>query len=171
MDPQPIINPSIEMNRDRPRLATVTEEDKERFFKSILSDQPYIEEISLFDDQFKIKLKSLTVEENTDVVNQIVADKERGLAAENDAYFITISTYRLSQSLLTIDGKAYSDISKENYKPKEPEETYVLARAEKMSKWTTAKLSVFLDAFSAFESRLIRLTNEAQTANFWKASA
>jgi hypothetical protein len=170
MDEQPLINPSLEMNRDS-KVITVTQEDKERFFKSILSDQPYIEELSLFDGQYKIKLKSLSVQENTDVVNQIVADKERGVAADNDAYFITISTYRLSQSLISINGETYSDISREKFSSEDKDETYVLARAKAMTQWSTAKLSLFLDAFSVFESRLLKLTNEVQTVNFWKASA
>lgn len=170
MEEQPLINPSIEMNRE-PKEILVTAEDKERFFKSVLSDQPYVEELSLFDGQYKVKLKSLSVQENTDVVNQIVADKERGVAADNDAYFITISTYRLSQSLVSINGETYSDVSKEKFTSENLKETYVLERAKSMMQWSTAKLSLFLDAFSVFETRLLKLTNEVQTVNFWKASA
>ena len=158
------------MSRELPKTVKITEEDKEKFFKSVLSDQPYTEEFNLFDGQYKIKLKSLSVQENTDVVSQIVADKAQGVAAENDAYFITISTYRLAQSLVSINGAQYSDIDKATFKTEDPGETYVLARSKTMTSWSTAKLSLFLDAFSVFESRLIKLTNEVQTLNFWKAS-
>ena len=47
MENTQIINPSVDMNRDRAKV-DVTSEDKERFFKCILSDKPYEELISLF---------------------------------------------------------------------------------------------------------------------------
>ena len=169
-DTQPF-NQSIEMNTEADRPATITDEDKERFFKSILADKAYEETVELFDGQMRVKFKAMSVSENSDVVNQIVADKKNGLAADNDAYFITISTYRLALSVLTIDDQQYSSITKENFSPSVENDSYVLARARLMQSWSTPKLSLFLDAFRKFEAKIVKLTNEVQTINFWKASA
>lgn len=170
METQPLFNQSIEMNRESEKSVDITQEDKERFFKSILADVPYDEVITLFDGQLKIKLRAMTVRENSDVVNQIVADKKNGVAAENDAYLITISTYRLGLSLVSIDDQQYSTITKDNFQALTENDTYVLARARPMLNWGTTKLAVFLDAFKAFEYKTIRLSSEVQTANFWRAS-
>lgn len=171
MEEQPLVNTSIEMGRESLKNVSISEEDKERFFKSILSDTPYEETISLFDNQIKIKIRSMTVEENSDVVNQIVKDRENGVAQDSDAYFITISTYRLGLSLAGVNGLEYSSITKENFTPNTEKDTYILARASLMTRWTTPKLSVFLDAFQAFEAKVLKLSSEVQSPNFWKASA
>lgn len=171
MENQNTISPSIELNQDRLNVVEITENDKERFFKSILADKPYEETVKLFDEQMAIKFRAMTVQENSDVVNQIVADKKTGVAVDNDAYFITISTYRLGLCLVSIDDVPYSNITKESYTPFTENDSYVLARCKAMRSWSTSRLAVFIDAFKSFESKLIKLTTEAQSQNFWKASA
>jgi len=171
MDNQPLINPSIELDQSRVPTVDISAEDKERFFKSILADKPYEEVISLFDNQVKVRFRSMTVQENTDVVNQIVADRKQGIAADNDAYFITISTYRMGLCLMTIDDNPYSSITKENFVPFTENDSYILSRSKPMRSWSTARLAILLDAFKQFESKLVKLTSEVQTQNFWKASA
>ena len=164
------VNPSMDMNREPVKTVEISAEDKERFFKSIISDTPYEEVAYLFDDQLKVRFKVLTVKENSDVVGQIIADKKNGVAGDTDAYFITISSYRLALSLVAIDDKPYSTITKDSFSPSHESDSYVLARAKLVSTWSTSKLSVFLDAFQRFEAKVIKLTSEAQTPNFWKAS-
>jgi hypothetical protein len=159
------------MNTSRTPSVSISEEDKERFFKSVLSDKPYEEVFGLFDNQIKVKFRAMTVSENNDVVNQIVADRKTGLAAENDAYLITITTYRLGLSLISVDDKPYSSVIKDGFTVFAENDSYVLARARPMQSWATAKLAVFLDAFQSFESKLVKLTQEVQNPNFWKASA
>ena len=161
------------MNLDRLQKVQISDEDKDNFFKCVLSDKPYEETCSLFDDQVKVRFKALTVQENADVVDQIVRDKKNGLASDNDAYFITIATYRLALSLLSIDDKPYSNINKGNFMSltEDGRSSYVTARAKPMQEWATYKLSMLLDAFQQFEAKLVKLTNEVQSPNFWKASA
>ena len=129
MEDQPLINPSMDMNIRTNAPVEISDEEKEQFFKSILSDQPYEETTELFDGQLKVRFKSMTVQENTDVVNQIVADKQNGVASDNDAYFITISTYRLGLSIVHVNGAAFSDITKQDFIPANETDTYVIARA------------------------------------------
>lgn len=171
MTEQPQFNPSIDMTTEKSGKIDIKEQDKENFLKSVLADKPYEETFFLFDGQFKVRFRSLTVQENTDIVNQIVDDKKAGVAMDNDAYFVTISAYRLGLSLVSIDDKPYSDIKKDSYSPSDDKDSYILARAQAIKSWPTYKLSLFLDAFQKFESKIIKLTNEVQTTNFWKASA
>lgn len=170
MAEQPIINPSIEMNNETVKNIDISEMDKERFLKSILSDTPYVEEISLFDKQLTVKFKALTVQENTDIVNQIVLDRANGVAADNDAYFITISTYRLALSLVSVEDKTFSPITKEKFISADDKSTYVTARTKETLNWPTLKLSAYLDAFQLFEAKILKLSREVHTQNFWKAS-
>jgi hypothetical protein len=149
----------------------ISEEDKEKFFKSVLSDKPFIHTVDLFGGKMKITLRTMTVEENNDIVNQINKDKTTGVAEDNDAYFVTISTYRLGLCLVDIDGVPYQAIDKAGYKETEKGTTYIRARAEAMRAWPTFKLSAFLSAFNDFESKVVKLTSEVNTSNFWTASA
>jgi hypothetical protein len=170
---EPAVN-SLLTNSEPPEIGPlVTEIDKEAFFKSVISDKPFEDTISLFDGKLHITLKTMSVEENNDVVQQISNDRDNDLAENNDAYFITISMYRLALSLVSIDDKPFSDISKEEFKPKADEKgvTYIRARSDIMRNWPTFKLSAFLNAFNEFEQKVVKLTNEVKTQNFWKASA
>ena len=171
MEDQPLINPSIDMNTLQTKELVISDQDKENFFKSILADKPYEEEVTLFDGQLTLKFKAMTVQENTDVVNQITLDRRNNTASDTDAYFVTIATYRLALSLATIDGLLYSNITREGFSSPNEGESYVLAKAKPMTQWSTPKLSICLDAFSRFESKLVKLSSEVQTRNFWKASA
>ena len=165
------IHPSIEMGYRPQPLPEITEQDKERFFKSIISDRPYEEELSVFDGQLKIKFRVMTVQENADVVKQIMEDKENGEAGDNDAYLVRISAYRLGLSLLEIDGKPYSSVTRDNYEEgDDTDSSYILSRVKPILSWSTPKLSAYLDAFQQFERKLVKLTSEVQTVNFWKAS-
>lgn len=148
----------------------LSEADKEKFLKAVLTDEPFQETVELFDGQLKITLRTMSVEENNDVVNQIAKDKEHGIAENSDAYFITISTYRLALCLVDIDGKEYSEVNKKNHKDSDPAVSYIRARSLKVREWPTFKLSAFLDAFNKFEAKVVKLTNAVQQQNFWKAS-
>jgi hypothetical protein len=165
------INDSLDMNREPSKAPEISESDKERFFKCLLSDEPYEETISLLNDSFKIRFRAMTVSENTDIVNQIVADRANGIAADHDGYFITISAYRMALSLVSVDGKQYSSITKDNFTPSTENDSYILGRSKLVLGWPTAKLSVFLDAYQIFEAKLIKLASEVQNPSFWKASA
>jgi hypothetical protein len=168
---QPTINTSIETDLSLTKVPELTQEEKERFLKSVLADKPYEETFSLFDGQMKVTVRSMTVAENNDVVTQIMEDRDKGIASDNDAYFITIASYRLAQSLVSIDGVPFSMINKDTFVATPEAPSYILAKVAPLKLWSTAKLAIFLDAFKLFESKVLRLTNAVQTVNFWKASA
>ena len=167
----PIVTQSIEMNTEPTKNVELTQVEKENFFKSIMADRPYEETLTVFDGKFKIKFRSMTVKENSDVVNQIVEDKKNDIAQENDSYFITIATYRLAVCLVAVNDTVYSEVSADNFVPINNKDTYILARSRPMQSWPTAKLSFFLDAFRKFEAKVVKLSAEVSTPNFWTASA
>lgn len=160
-----------EYNVENVKPDEITAKDKENFFKSVLTDKPYEEKVSLFGDQMSLVLRTMSVAENNDIVNQISLDRDNGLAENTDAYFITISTYRLALCLVSVDDKLFSEISKKSYVTTDEGVSYVRARAKIMQEWPTFKLSAFLQTFSAFEAKVVSLTRAVQEQNFWKASA
>jgi hypothetical protein len=168
---QEISNSLKEHNVENVKPDEISDIDKENFFKSVLTDKPYEEKINIFGDQLSIVLRTMSVSENNDVVNQISLDREKGLAENTDAYFITISTYRLALSLVLIEDKPFSEISKESFTTTNDGVSYVRARAAIMQGWPTFKLSAFLDVYNAFEKKVIALTRAVKDQNFWKASA
>jgi hypothetical protein len=161
----------MEMNLDRRKAINVTELDKENFLKSVLTDRPFEEEVSLMNGALLLKLRAMTVQENADVSAQVKLDRKASIAEETDSYYITLSTYRLALCLVSINGEQFSDITKASYKPKNETETYVAARARLCLTWHTAKLAAYLDAFGSFDAKLIKLSSEVQSPNFWTASA
>jgi hypothetical protein len=160
-----------EYNTENFKPDMITDKDKENFMKSVLTDKPYEEKISLFDGELRLALKTMSVEENNDVVRQISLDRDKEIAENTDAYFITISTYRLALCLTSINGEPFSSISKKDFVETDDGVSYVRARAKTIREWPTFKLSAFLAAFSGFESKVVELTNSVQSRNFWKASA
>ena len=161
----------LERAPEATKVPELSDDEKEKFFKSVLTDTAYQADISLFDDRLTIILRTMSVEENNDIVEQIAKDKQFGLAENSDAYFITISSYRLALCLVKIDDKEFSDITKDKFKTDDAGVTYVRARALKVRDWPTFKLSAFLDAFNNFEAKVVKPTNAVQRQNFWKASA
>lgn len=160
----------LERAPEAPKPPELTDQEKEDFFKAVLTDTPYTRTVPLFDGKMNITLRTMSVEENNDIVEQIANDRKNGIAENSDAYFITISTYRLALCLIDIDGVEFSPIKKETFKETKTGETYVRARSLKVREWPTFKLSAFLDAFNQFEAKVVKLTNGVQQQNFWKAS-
>jgi hypothetical protein len=169
--PETPIVASVDLDTTRKPKINITDENKENFFKCVLSDTPYEETFELFDGQFKVKFRALTVEQNSDVVAQIMADRRNKVATDTDDYSIAVASYRLGLSLVSINDKEYSMITKDKYIDiDETGNTYVKVRSNPLRQYATYKLSLLLDAFQNFESKLIKLTTEVQTPNFWKAS-
>ena len=152
---------------------TVTNDEKERFFKCFLSDKPYTETVSLFGGKFVVVFRTMTIEENDDIFRQITIDQEKGLAANNDGYFIKITQYRLGVSIDSINGVPFlEDINSKLIEFNKIEGTsYITERAKELSSWQTFKLAGVLTAFREFEAKVLHLTNFLNDPNFWKAVA
>lgn len=148
----------------------ITEENKVAFFKSFLKDEPYTETFPLFDGQSSVTFKSLTTKETKAIFEQLKKD-ERNLVLTNDpVYAITLSNYRVSLALTEFDGKPLAPtVNIHNFTPDNEEDSYVKSRASLFTDWSIFKVGAISDAFNKFEAKLIFLTNQIQTKNFWKA--
>lgn len=146
----------------------LSENDKETFFKCFLSETAYQEEFALFGGKFKIKFKTLSVEENEDVLKQIQLDQNNQAVENGDSYFMSILLYRLSLSIVHINGEEFQpDIAKEKY---QGEGTYVAAKSDTFKSWPIFKLAGVQHAFRQFEQKVLALTNELENPSFWKAA-
>jgi hypothetical protein len=147
---------------------TLTKEDKENFFKSFLADKPFVASYQLMDGAFKVKFKTLSVAENSEVLKQVVKDQEEGTAKNNDGYFIQIMLYRLGISVIEINNLPFlPEVTKESCK----EENYVAVRAKEFSNWPIYKLVGLQTVFRTFENKVLKLTGCLEEPDFWKANA
>jgi hypothetical protein len=146
----------------------LSESDKETFFKCFLSETPYQEEYALFGGKFKVKFKTLSVEENEDVLKQIQLDNNKQVAESSESYFVSILLYRLGLSIVHINGEEFQpEVNKKDY---QGEGTYVAAKADIFKAWPIFKLAGVQHTFRQFEQKVLALTNELENPSFWKAA-
>lgn len=147
----------------------ITDEEKEQFFKSFLSDKPFEETVSLFGGKQTLKFRYLTLQQNDDILKQINKDKDNGVADNTDAYFIRLSCYRFLLALVEVDKEPFlPDINEDT--DTDEKITYVGLRADAVKDWSAYKVSAYLDVFNLFEKKVLELAKQVLDENFWKAA-
>lgn len=152
----------------------LTDAHKEAFFKAFLADKPYEEEFSLLDGNYRVKFKSLTMQENGDLLKQIAYDRDQGrIEGQNDYYFSRVSNYRMSLSLVAINDLPFGDEATPATVADNKKEglSYLSARADMLAKWTMVKLAAVQTAMMEFDQRVITLVDGVSKPDFWKAAA
>lgn len=146
----------------------LTLEDKEKFFKAFLADEPYVEESSIFKNKTPVVFKTINLADNDIVFTQIGFDQKAGVARSDDSYLVKIVQYRLAGCLVSINGEDFCpDITPETHPiDKEAGTTYLTERLKVMQKWQTFKLGSITDAFNKFEAKVRKLTEESFNGNF-----
>lgn len=147
----------------------ISDEEKTSFFKAFLKNEPYTSEESLFGGELRLKFRSLTVDETKDAFNQMRIDQDSNVLTNDANYMIQLTNYRLALSLAAINDEEFSTINKKTYKPEDENDSYVKARAASLNSWPMFKLSAFVEAYKIFEDKLLQLTREVSSENFWKA--
>jgi len=148
----------------------LTEDDKINFFKAFLADKSYTETIDLFGGKFSLKLSTITVQQNNDVLRQISLDQEKGIAKSEDAYFIKVTLYRFVQCLLEVNTVPFCpDITNEK-NPIKDGDSYISLKAKTVEGWPLYKLGVALEAFKEFEQKVSELAKTSLSKDFWKAT-
>lgn len=155
--------PNIPTAESTQKEPSITEQDKEDFLKSVLSDQPFTKEITLYGGSFKMVLKTLSVAESQEIFNQITTDRNKGLADSTDSYFVTLSLYRLALSLVSIDNKPFTFTVGED-------ETKLEAGKQYFDKWNGHKLGAIIEAYNGFQDTVAYLATKASDTSFWKAA-
>lgn len=151
----------------------ISEQQKENYFKAFLANKCYEETASLWGGKFKITFKTLTVDENNDVVRQMSLDQSAGIAKNNDYYFLQCVYYKLGMTIVSVDGVALApNLTKEKVEEDEAKAiTYICERAKVFKDWPTFKMAAVQTEYSEFERRVLRLTEKIQDPDFWKAAA
>ncbi|WP_394999303.1 hypothetical protein [Acinetobacter sp.] len=148
----------------------VTEDEKIEFYKSFLSNKAYTGTEYLFDKQFNITFKSLTVKETMAVFDQLRKDQLSNYINTDSNYMMALTNYRLGIAIVTMNDEDFQpDITKEDYKPANGDDSYIKARAEIFNDWPAFKLGALAEAFRTFEDKVVYLTKEIHTPDFWKA--
>jgi hypothetical protein len=149
----------------------ITEDEKIEFFKCFLADKPYSQKESLFDNKFEVAFRSLTVEESTDVFEQLRKDQIAGRLTNDATYGLWLTNYRLALGITHINKEAFlPNITKDKYKPTGDDDSYIKAKAALFNTWNVFKLSAVADSFKVFEDKIIQLTKEISNPAFWKAA-
>lgn len=148
----------------------VTESEKLDFYKAFLADKPYAGSIDLFGGKFKVVFSSLTVKQTQDIFEQIRKDQIKDEISTDANYMMTLTNYRLGQALVSINDEPFRpELGIDKYKPKDENDSYIKAKGLVFADWPVFKLSALADAFKQFEDKLVYLTREVQTENFWEA--
>jgi hypothetical protein len=154
----------------KPKPVAVTEEEKIEFYKAFLSNKAYIGSESLFDKQFNIKFKSLTVRETMAVFDQLRKDQLSNYINTDSNYMMALTNYRLGIAIVEINDQEFQpEITKATYKPENTDDSYIKERAKIFDEWPAFKLGALAEAFRTFEDKVVYLTKEIHTENFWKA--
>lgn len=152
----------------------LTAEQKEAFFKAFLADKPYEEEFSLLGGNYRIKLKSLTIQENNDILKQIAFDREQGrIDQTSDYYYSRVNHYRLSLAIVTINDKPYYEELNRVTIPTDSDKglSYLATKADLFDAWTMVKLAAVQASLSEFDRRVTALVDGVANPDFWKAGA
>lgn len=164
--------PTIDLDRRPP--VKVSEKQKEEFFKAFLADRPYEEEFPLLGGNYRIRLKSLSMKENNDLLAQIAYDRDKGrIEGVNDYYFSRVAHYRLGLSLVSVNDKPFGEDLTQATSPSDKENgaSYVSRRADLFSEWPMVKMAALQAALQEFDQRVLVLVDAVSNPDFWKAAA
>ena len=146
----------------------VSEEEKLEFYKSFLADKPYTGTEKLFDGQFTVQYRTLTVKQSADVFEQLRKDQMTNDITNDASYMMALTNYRLGQAVKSINGVDFlPEITAETHKMKaEDGNSYIRAKAAIFNEWPVFKLSAFAEGLKTFEDKMVHMTKEIQTPNF-----
>lgn len=146
---------------------TITEKDKENFFKAFLADKCYQETYTFFNKKFAVTFRTLYANEPRDILKQIQYDIDNKRARNDDSYFIQMQAYRVGLSIVDLNGVPFCpDINS-----KTPEDivqgiTYVKLRADELLKMPDFKVVALIDRHNYFDRKVLKLIEAIKDPNF-----
>lgn len=156
---------------NKPVSEKISSELKEKFFKAVLSDQPFTHSQSLFNDALTIEFRSPTVQEMNSVYAELKKDEVNDILTTDAAYVMKLTNYRLALGIVKINNLPFlPEFTEESYKPTDTSDSYLKARLRVIEGWPIFKLSIIAEAYKEFENLVIDLTKEINTPGFWKAA-
>lgn len=159
------IDPTINRTIRKPTVVEITDQDKEKFFKAFLLDQPYEEEVSLFGGKKTLKFRALTSQQLSDIFRQLTKDYDEGYIDNGFGRDNQLEVYRLSQAVVEEDGEPIDLPEKED----DADINYITKAADRYKSFASFKLIAYLDAFSKFLLKCEELGKKVFDKDFWKA--
>jgi hypothetical protein len=144
-------------------LPVVTEEEKIEFFKAFISDKPFTNTSLLFNKALSVVFKSLTTRENMVIYDQVRKEQLDGELTNDANYVTTLSIYRLASALQSLNDVPFDVPTGESLIDD------IKAKAKIIKDWPVFKTAAIMEAFKVFEDKVVHLTREVQTENFWPA--
>ena len=152
-----------------PETIDVTEDDKLRFFKAFISDQPFTDSISLFDGKVVVEFKVQTREEIDDILRQTFLDDKEGITGRK-TYDYRLACYRMVVSIHSVTGFEWTGNKVTKKTHTDENSTYVAARYDLIKNWNISKVGSILESFQRFEKKVFALEKAVNNQVFWRAS-
>lgn len=154
-------------------LVELTDKERENFFKAFLSDSQYVGEEVIFDGQMTIKFRTLSTDETMEIYDQMRDDQISGRLTSDANYLTKLTSYKLGASLMSANNVLFMpEVIRENFPvhtDKFEKENYLTKRSKQITSWPNFKFAGYIEAYRIFENKVLQLTKEIQTENFWKA--
>ena len=147
------------------------EDDKQRYLKAVLNDEPVILTIPLANNEFNVKIRSKSSWEQTLTYEAATADRDDKIVADYYQAMIQMQKYGVMIQVLEINGKPFSN--KEYIRPKNKDwtkqrEDLRNSTIEVLDNMNNVRMQMLLNALRIFEYKLADMTAACNNANFWQ---
>jgi hypothetical protein len=149
----------------------ITDLEREIFLKAVLNDEPVRLTVALYDNQFKVELRSRSTFEQRRVFDVLDRDRiEEVIPKDNIALMVTrMQCYLAVIMIERINGQMFSDVKLD---PKGKMEEHCKILREKVAEKTDSMMGVrwnsVLTALRTFENKCAKMNTEALNEGFWK---
>ncbi len=146
-------------------------DDKQRYLKAVLNDEPVILTIPLANGEFSVKIRSKSSWEQTLTYEAASADQTDKIVSDYYQALIQMQKYGVMVQVLEINGKPFQN--KEYIRPKNKDwtkqrEDLRNSMIEELENMNNARMQMLLNALRIFEYKLADMTAACNNANFWE---
>ena len=140
------------LKNDKPEDITISDDDYDRFFKSVVNDEPYYEDVKFFGGKMIATYRTRTLKETETVINEVAK-----IAPTTNAELETmLAKYYLAYSLVKI--------TQEN-KSKEFDLGELKERLDRIN-FQGHKYMLLIKGLFDFEAKIEEMRNKASNVNF-----
>ncbi len=146
-------------------------DDKQRYLKAVLNDEPVILTIPLANGEFNVKIRSKSSWEQTLTYEAASADQTDKIVSDYYQALIQMQKYGVMVQVLEINGKPFQN--KEYIRPKNKDwtkqrEDLRNSMIEVLENMNNARMQMLLNALRIFEYKLADMTSACNNVNFWE---
>ena len=146
-------------------------DDKQRYLKAVLNDEPVILTVALANGEFNVKIRSKSSWEQTLTYEAASADQSDKIVSDYYQALIQMQKYGVMIQVLEINGKPFQN--KEYIRPKNKDwtkqrEDLRNSSIEVLDNMNNVRMQMLLNALRIFEYKLADMTAACNNANFWE---